>query len=63
MKYSITVLQAEVKRFEDGIKAASKFIKTSALAKGNPKVIEGNKKNIKIWEDQITELKADIKKL
>jgi len=63
MKYSITVLQAEVKRFEDGIKAANKGIKKWTAAKGDPKQLEQNKKNVKDWEKQITELKADIAKL
>lgn len=63
MKYSITILQAEITRFENGIKAANKAMKAWTDAKGNPKQLEQYKKNIKDWEAQITELKADIKKL
>ena len=58
MKYSIQVLQAEVARFENGItffKKGTKDLKESEKT--------ARKREIEKWEKQITELKADIKKL
>ena len=63
MKYSITVLQAEVKRFENGIKIQKYNIKFCKDDKTSIKNISHCKSLIKDYEKGITELKADIKKL
>ncbi len=67
MKYSITVLQAEVTRFENAIKTAISNLKLIKENSENKKLIEGAIRNhnlgMKIHEKQIKELKADIKKL
>lgn len=72
MKYSITVLQAEVTRFENGIKANNKDIKfwqardKAYLTEHNinkDAEIRALKTSNVIHEKQIKELKADIKKL
>lgn len=60
MKYSIQVLQAEVKRFENAINANNKVIKE---CKNDKEETKHFKEIIKYYEKQITELKADIKKL
>lgn len=67
MKYSITVLQAEVKRFENAIKAAYtniKYLKTCNKSKEFiKKATQSHTNSIVIHEKSIKELKADIKKL
>ena len=67
MKYSITVLQAEITRFENGIKEATSQLKLITTHSEDKKLIAEAIKNhsigMKSYEAQITELKADIKKL
>lgn len=64
MKYSITVLQAEIKRYENGIRFNKEMIiKLSKAEKSDKKQINDRKKLIADYEGIITELKADIKKL
>lgn len=72
MKYSITVLQAEIKRFENAIKANDKRIKRwQTKDKASFTDYGLNKdaliKKFRVFnvinEKLITELKADIKKL
>ena len=64
MKYSITVLQAEITRFENGIRFDKEMIiQLSDAEKPDKKHISDRETQIKEWEAQITELKADIKKL
>lgn len=60
MKYSKTVLQAELTRFENGIKALNEQKKNY---KDDKKQVELCRKSIKNNEDLIKELKADIAKL
>lgn len=60
MKYSITILQAEIARFENGIKHDMKLIAKTKREKGSYKALE---KQIPKYKEYITELKADIKKL
>ena len=67
MKYSIQVLQAEIARYENAIKAARtniKYLKTCNKSKEFIKKSSNNRERwIKDWEKSIKELKADIKKL
>ena len=61
MKYSITVLQAEITRFENGIKARKEMLAEEKIT--DKEILAGFKEDVKSCEALITELKADIKKL
>lgn len=71
MKYSITVLQAEVTRFENGLIEANERIKEVKVLIEKKEIKGGNantlllshKASINYYEKQIKELKADIAKL
>ncbi|KKN67226.1 hypothetical protein LCGC14_0463990 [marine sediment metagenome] len=61
MKYSITVLQAEITRFENGIKARKEMLAEGKIK--DKKLLTGFEEDVKHYETQIKELKADIAKL
>ena len=61
MEYSITVLQAEVKRFEGGIKHRKEMLAEGKIK--DKKLLTGFGEDVKHYEVQIKELKADITKL